>query len=836
VRIVSAPPRPLADFAIAAALFALAMLVAVLYCRAFERSKSPPEPWVKELGAAVAFACGHGYVDPGYEPSPAVAAFLEKKLDHISCRDLPAGTEMRPPNFTQVLYRYMTMSVGLTWRLLGVSWTNVALLLGLLYAASAAAVYGVFRLAVGRVLAVAGALIMTASPLELRFLPQLRDYAKTPFILMLILILGLLVVLPFSRRRILVLAAAYGVVMGLGFGFRNDLLINVLPFIVTVALFLPAPIRSHARLKLAALALGAASFVMCAWPIITAYKSGSNTTHVALLGLMASFDAPLGVTGSVYDWGAPYDDGFVMKMVGSYAERVHHRPVVVLSSEYERTAAEYLLFIARHWPADLVIRGCASILRVLELPFQVRSYTTAAPPAVIDGSIRSLYAVWDTGLSRLSGIGVPITALAVVAASGSSVRLATWLLAALLYFAGYPAAQFDARHFFFLEFIPWLALALVCQATWRLLLALRQKGAGELFAAALAVRGRRMLAFAIASVFALGGTVVALRAYQQRHVTALLTGYLELPTENLTLSRTEAGDRQVLLRPDQLSQSTGPGIGAEYLAVDVMRRNCDRLLAPVTFRYATKSGYTDLSQRFYVPVPQADAPFRLFFPVYSSPGASFAGLELMATDLGCFTAVRRVRDLGRTPLLLNLSLPPDWRQMKLYQTLTNWEAPSAPYRVRIYTWPRTLDPARLELARGTAPRLAALSHSSIVWRDDAAGRWIVRGLVRDSTSFLVRLPDRSVAKGVCFFARGTLYRGGFTLGVLKNQLWASSVNVTAPGEFLAVVEVPENGVYVPALANFLMGVNRMNDFVITAAGWADPDHGTFVHVVNGRSE
>ena len=30
--------------------------------------------------------------------------------------------------------------------------------------------------------------------------------------------------------------------------------------------------------------------------------------------------------------------------------------------------------------------------------------------------------------------------------------------------------------------------------------------------------------------------------------------------------------------------------------------------------------------------------------------------------------------------------------MKLYQTLTDWEEPSAPYRVRLYAWPRTLDP------------------------------------------------------------------------------------------------------------------------------------------------
>src|SRR5437899_5282137 len=115
------PHSRLLDGAIVGALFASALVVGVLYCGAFERSQAPPEPWVRELGAAVAFACGRGFVDPGYAPSPAVTAFLEKKIDHVSCEELPGGVPMRPPNFTQALYRYMTLSVGWTWRLLGLS-------------------------------------------------------------------------------------------------------------------------------------------------------------------------------------------------------------------------------------------------------------------------------------------------------------------------------------------------------------------------------------------------------------------------------------------------------------------------------------------------------------------------------------------------------------------------------------------------------------------------------------------------------------------------------------------------------------------------------------------
>jgi len=55
---------------------------------------------------------------------------------------------------------------------------------------------------------------------------------------------------------------------------------------------------------------------------------------------------------------------------------------------------------------------------------------------------------------------------------------------------------------------------------------LRQKRAGLALAPIVADRGRRVLAFAVSAMLAVGGSVVALRAYQQRHVAGLLESYL----------------------------------------------------------------------------------------------------------------------------------------------------------------------------------------------------------------------------------------------------------------------------------------------------------------------
>jgi len=670
-RLAATRPQPWADAALAAGLFVLAMVVGVLYCAAFERTGSPPEPWAKELGAAVALACGHGFVDPGYEPSPGVAAFLNKKIDRISCEELPARESMGPPNFTQRLYRYMTVAVGLTWKLFGVSWTRLSALLGLLYAITAVVVYGLFRLATTQAPSFVAAVIMILSPLQLRYLPQLRDYAKAPFLLTLVLILGLLVTRRFTRRRLFVLAVSYGAVAGIGFGFRNDLLISALPFVLTVCAFLPVPFRADIGPKLAAVALAALAFVVCAWPIISAYRSGSNSGHVALLGLMTHFNRPLGVTASVYDWGAPYDDGFAIKVINSYTTRVHHRPVSTLSSEYDRAMVEYLLLIGRHWPADMLIRGYASVIRVLELPFQIRLYTTAAPPGIVDGMIGRLYATWVAVLSHLHGAGLVVSVFAIVTVAGTSVRIATWLLLSLLYFGAYPAVQFDARHFFFLEFIPWLALATVGAGALGLFASGGLAGSADTIAAYVRLRGRRVLAFALASLVVVFGPLVVLRAYQQRHVAALLQEYLELPTETLTLNPASLSDGRVLLRPNELPQSTESSVRAEYLVADIGRDECTVHELPVTFRYTTMSGYTDLSQQFDVPVPQSGVPSRLFFPIYYSNGGYFAGVEVPQADRKCVRALRRVTDVSRTPILLNLTLPPEWREMTLYQTLAS---------------------------------------------------------------------------------------------------------------------------------------------------------------------
>src|SRR5581483_8457674 len=266
--------------------------------------------------------------------------------------------------------------------------------------------------------------------------PNLRDYAKAPFTLALLAILVALVVQPRRRRDVLLLALVYGLVLGIGYGFRTDLLVDIPPFLIAVVFFLPGGPLRNAALKTGALACFAVGFVAAGWPIIsTVVGSGGCQWHVALLGLASPFDEALGVRGGSYGWGHFYNDQYVWATVSNYATRF--RPdlgyIEYCSHEYDVASWEYYRRILATFPADMVTRAYASALHVVGLPFA------------------RLRALWVIG---------PLLAAAFVVAAGTGgLRLAWCAVFVIVYFAGYPALQFQPRHYFPFEIIGWLMLA-----------------------------------------------------------------------------------------------------------------------------------------------------------------------------------------------------------------------------------------------------------------------------------------------------------------------------------------------------------------------------------------
>ena len=183
---------------------------------------------------AVMIACGRGFVVT--EPQVAVVVpFLKKQVDSFECGDIPPVETRSAQTLTQGPWRYLMTAVGWTWRLFGVSWSAMAPLFGTLFGATVAAAYAVFRLGAGPLLALLCSWGIAVSGLHLAYLPSLRDYAKAPFTLILVFLLGLLVVRKATWKGTLAVSAAYGAVLGVGYGFRTDFLAEIPPFVLALA-------------------------------------------------------------------------------------------------------------------------------------------------------------------------------------------------------------------------------------------------------------------------------------------------------------------------------------------------------------------------------------------------------------------------------------------------------------------------------------------------------------------------------------------------------------------------------------------------------------------------
>src|SRR5438552_176748 len=121
------------DLLVACALWALGFCVGSSYMRTFNRSGGVADFGQPEFGAAVALACGRGFVNFGNTEPPGFAKFLARESDAFSCSELPATPAPFELNVTQRLYRYLMSATALVWALGGVSWSGLWPLFGAMF-------------------------------------------------------------------------------------------------------------------------------------------------------------------------------------------------------------------------------------------------------------------------------------------------------------------------------------------------------------------------------------------------------------------------------------------------------------------------------------------------------------------------------------------------------------------------------------------------------------------------------------------------------------------------------------------------------------------------------
>jgi len=660
-----------ADAAVAAVIFCFAVLLGTSAVIAHRAGGGAQYFYQAEFGPAVMAACGRGFLNPEADKVAPLSAFLSQQTDALDCADLPAAIPVGDLDPYQRVSQYLEVTVSLIWKVTGVSWSRLVILPGILFGVVVALNYGLFRLALSRVLALLGMVPILISTGNYMIMPHVRDYAKGPFLLAVIFIMGFLVAGSTDRWRVMALSALAGAVIGLGLGFRSDLMLALPPFLITVAFLLPRAVSI--RMRIAAVAIFFAFFAIVAFPVVRGYSKGSNAGHVVLLGLTKPFDQPLRIEPSIYEYGSQYNDSLAFAIINSYALRVENRPAgaTIGTIEYDRSSLRYLGNVAVVFPADLVTRTLAATRAV---PRFFLDYLLFPPTQVRSEFGRLVYRIRARIWSRLAKVAVVAVAATTIIVSMVSPRAAWLIILVMLGFAGASAIQFNERHFYYLEVVPWWAFGLLAQTAMRAPALLRELTM---------LHVKRAVVVCAIVLAVVGGAIGLSRGYQQKTAARLFGSYETATRTPLPIVLRDAGDGRTLIGTQEWLRPLPPDLPrvvTRFLAVQFRDDLCGPGSLSLTLRYQATRADLDFSEPITIPLGlEPTTPTTFFIPTYDrllmaahdrgNESVRFRGVEVVADRVRCVGRLWRVEGLDATPLLLTTMLVPDWRDQPLYQRL-----------------------------------------------------------------------------------------------------------------------------------------------------------------------
>lgn len=782
------------------------------------------------LSPAIMVAAGRGFALPQPPPGSAVEGFMAGRRSALAFEEAASVDTGAADRFHESA-RYLIYLIGWWWRLAGISWPALATIAGVLHALAVAGGYALLRQVTGRVAALAGGVWLCTSTLQLAYVPHVRDYSKGAFILASLPLVVALGAIGPDRRRVLAVAAAAGLVIGLGLGFKMDVAIMAPVALGAIVLGRGRWPWSDAAEKLAAAAVFTGALLLAAAPVLLRLGAGgSNAAHVVLLGYADGFEAPLGIVPSAYNLLPFYSDGYVAQVVNAR----HGDPAAWLdfpSAAYDRAGLAFWGDLVRQFPADVFARALGAALASLDLAFaQPAPSLFLAQPLPGHSTLDALY-VWLSGYRGwgwLAGLGL------LVVASARGWRHGVLATALVLIVGGYPSLQFEGRHFFHTQIVSVVALAVALSAAARTVGALAAAGRGTPArrAAARAYALGGTLGFgrgAVAVVLLAVAPLAALRAYQAQHLERALDQHLRQPRTAVRATAVREG-RGWLLRWD-VPPPTAPAVAVQrvdhYLVEFEDDGTGERLVMAI--RYDAASAEWDHSR--VLTLEPARGVNRLAFTALTIPGQSvLAGVELGEGARRRLTGIYRLASAGPAGLPLDLRLPADWRERDLFQRLAIEPAGRGVPRLLVACAGRAGcqglvgDVERLErdVEAPAAASLASVHASAIAV---TARGLAMDGVAESESSYLLEWPEVARDEAAVFAVRGRLAAGGIAVGLLERGAWRTQVAIRSPGEFAALVPLPPGGPYVPLMTNALPAGQRRTRFLVTRAGILAGDGG-----------
>ena len=618
--------------------------------------------------APIMIAAGHGMRDIDTGRFPNLHDFYSLRTPDFDLSEIPEDYAGSPVSNSYCLMHYHLMrAMGLVWRVLGVSRRSLNVLAMLLFVLLMAAFHGLFRLAMGRALALGFVVWLSVSPALLLVCPSIRDFSKAPFLIAAVAALGYLVHHEHSRRVFLAGAAVAGMITGIGFGFRQDVGLAV-PLAMAVLVGLaPVPGKKKGLLRLASVVLFLGAFVVLGWKPIqgTRLDNGSASAQAFVQGVSRNAESRLDFGQASYIHHYSMSDPTDFSVINTYARRTGNTDPMPghFCPAYGKAGHELAQEYWTNWTGDMVARALAALWALPQTAALARHKNILWAFHHNGGARQVLEArsMWHDSFARFALIGTwPLVVVALALLFVSNPRLALFFGVLFGFFGAYPGLLYDFRHVFHLAFVPYWALGVVL-SQGILLIRKARKESGYARMAMRRVGG--FAAIAIGAGIVLLGLQTVTRVWQDARMNALVDAYTEAALDVVPF-RTIENSGGTLIQPAaplpnlEQAPALGPaGAVGEYLVLEF-----DSPSQPVSLRIVYDQDRTDFTREIALPAVRsgADGTFRFFFPVYEvslwcpeshnhKPGercrmGQFAGIEVQQEVLESIRGLYRVRD------------------------------------------------------------------------------------------------------------------------------------------------------------------------------------------------
>lgn len=662
-----------------------------------------PELW----SPAVMLASGRGFITPIADVCPPLVDFLAQRTMEFDPTSLPDELPTLPNSHGVRTHCYLLFTGGLFWWLFGIDWHTLHLLTLTLYVAAVLIAFKICRLGMNRVLSFAVTAAFMCSPAVITALISPRDFSKAPFILAIIWVIGRLAARPVSRNGFPGYATLLGLLVGIGQGFRQDVLIALLPAVAALVFLARTEPRTPLLLRIIAPVMTIGVFAVFAWPALTPPEDeGSLLYHNVMMGMAPESSELLGVGCASYELQYYASDNLSHAIRTDYARRIHgnRNPINYQNPEAEKISRQYVMETLKDFPADYLARSYASIKSIL-CGITDRKVPLAPQSSAFTSRLTALH---DPIGRHLEHYGLVYVAMALVAMSCVSIRAALCAFFLIMYFGGYTAIQFQVRHAFHLGLVPLWCLGFVvdrlgtgfsaacrtgprraCRQLWHERLVSGRVLLRRAIPVAACCAAALYLPLAISRVWQDKNVMNLAAQMSQASLTPVPLGVSNVagwsvfsPLHRVPLR--EAGEKRSVLADSVDRQLTNPAAMGAFNPYDLDVRSewfvaelapgSDSL--PLAILYEAESPSADFSRILFAgPNGENAGGARFFFPVYEFPDSvtvgrsRFYGIAVPEDHAGEVMALWRVENTAEFPVMPLMTLPKNLDQLHAHQTV-----------------------------------------------------------------------------------------------------------------------------------------------------------------------